>query len=218
MDLSDSLLRWLAGGLLFFGLAFFVVLYSANSSGVISQQYFNTIVTQMENSSSAQGTSGANSTQASSILSTFQKDNPNCNILCFADVQLFTQTTNLNTPLSTSNSSTYQTISEIVAVIGAILMFFAYKGSDKLFAAGRNLLSVGILTFVAVYLPLAFIFPALLSTVTIHSISFSMPSGTAIPFLNILLSLDLLFGTVGIGLMILKYIVDVRKKSEPKLI
>ncbi len=221
--------RWLGGILFFFGLISFITLYAANNSGVLSPQYLNSAIGQIANASSSCSSIGgigssctANNTEVSQIesaLSQFSTNNPGCNLGCLltqelSQASLTANKTGVSVPLSTSDTGLYQIIAEVVAVIGAVLIFFSYEGSKKLSALGRGFLSVSIISFVSTYIPLVYVFPYLLSNLTLDGFKLSIPASVTAPFTSLVLNLDIIFAIVGIVLIAIKY-VAFRKKPAP---
>lgn len=197
------------GGLLFvLGLIAFITFYALNSSGILGSAYLNEATGQIINSS------GYNASQEHLLeqtVSNFTRLNPGCaNLLCFVSQQF-----KINLPTSSSNFSTYQLLAEIALVFGLILLIFSYEGGDRLRAiVGRGLLSAAILSFVSTYLPLVFILPYLLA-IPIQGLSLSIPSSVTAPFTGVVLFLDIIFGAVGIALIILNLILLRRSRATP---
>ncbi len=209
---------WFGGAMLFFGLLSFITLFSLNTSGVLSPQYFNSALSQIINSSaspSITGNSALNSTQITyleSLLGTFQANNPNCNVLCLVSQKVGNQT-NLSAPLTASSLNLYQIIIELMAVLGAVLIFFSYPDKyTKLTAFGRIPLSVAIISFVSTYIPLMFVVPYLFSGLKIGSFTLSVPASVVTPFTSVVIVLDIVFGVIGITLLIISAILLARKR------
>ncbi len=215
---------WFGGALLFFGLFSFITLFSLNVSGVLSPHYFNSALSQIVNASTSSSIYSAgqsiNSTQAAqleTLLGTFQANNPNCNVLCLISQHIEHQT-GLSAPLTTSNLNLYQIILEIVAVLGAVLTIFSYKDTYAKFSAlGKSSLAVAIISFVAIYIPLMFIVPYLFSGVKIESFTLHIPLSVIAPFTSVVLSLDIIFGIVGVVLLIIGAIfLAIKRRNTPK--
>ncbi len=219
MSILKGLEKWIGGIMLFFGVIFFITLFSLNVSGVLSPQYFNSTIHQIINASTSgsiySGGQTLNSTQINQLASLIGQ-NPNCNILCFLSQQLSTKT-NIMPFLTTSSLGLYQLILEVIMAIGAALMFLSYKGVyTKLTAFGRTLLSSAIISFVSTYIPLMFIVPYFLSGVTIYSFTVSIPTSVVAPFTSVVLSLDIIFGVAGAIAFIIGAILLFRKNKLSK--
>ncbi len=218
--------RWFGGIFLFFGLIAFITLYAANASGVLTSGYLSSAIGQIANSSASCSTFGlggsscANGTasQIEAALSSFKTSNPNCNIGCLITQELsqssLTNKTGLSAPLSTSDTGLYQTIAEVVAAIGAALVFFCYEMSKRFTALGRSFLSVAIISFVSTYIPFVYVFPYVLSNLSLDGFKLTIPQSVTAPFTSIVLSIDIIFGIAGLALIILPYLAF-RKRAPP---
>ncbi len=223
--------RWFGGIFLFFGLLAFITLYAANTSGVLSSSYFNSAINQIANASVSCGSFGiagtgcsSNSTKASQIesaLNQFSTNNPNCNLGCLVTQELsqasLTNKTGLSVPLSTSDTGLYQIIAEVIAALGAVLIFFFYEGEKRVTALGRGFLSASIISFISAYVPFVYIFPYLLSNASIDGFKLTVPASVTAPFTGIVLSLDIIFAVVGIVLIVIKYLAFRKKPASAKL-
>jgi hypothetical protein len=211
MNLSSRFIAWIGGTLLFVGLLLFITFYAVNSSGVLSSQYFNTAIHEIVNASTFSGGNsllGGNSSSQNmtNFLGSF---NSNCNLLCLVQAPS-------SLPISQSSFGFYQLISEILAAVGAVLMFLSYTGGDKLFAIGKTSLSAAIISFVSTYVPIAYLLPYLASSFNVHGFSIVIPVSVTAPFTNVVLSLDTIFMIAGVVLIVVGRIVFRKKTQAPQ--
>ncbi len=207
--------RLTGGALLFIGLLTFIILYSLNNSGVLSNSYFSASIGQIVNASSstAYGAAGYNSSQRAELQQTlvnFTQQNPGCaNLLCFATKQL-----NLNIPTSQNYLFNYEFLAAIAAIIGVVLLILSYEGGERLQAIGRGSISAAIISFVSTYLPLVFILPYLFS-IPIQGLAIKIPASVMAPFTNLVLILDIIFGVIGVVLLIIRFVFFRRSIPKP---
>ncbi len=231
MGVLSGVGRWFGGVLLFFGLASFITLYALSASGVLSSTYaantISTIVNYSISGNSLSGSSlpGINSTsnlnmsQLKQYIQSVLSKNPNCNIFCLA-TQKLSNSSSVNFPLTTSNIKDFQLVAGIAAAIGAVLVFLLYKGKDRFTALGRNVLSVSILSFVSVYIPLVYIIPYFFA-VKVSSFTIRIPESVFAPFTSLVLTMDIIFGVIGAVLLVLGVVIyrnkaGLRQASPPK--
>ena len=208
MNLTSRFIAWIGGTLLFVGLLLFITFYAVNSSGILSSQYFNTAIHEIANASTSSGGSlplvGNSSNQ--NITRFLGGFNPDCNLLCLMQAPS-------TLPISPSSFWLYQLISEILAAAGAVLVFLAYAGGDKLAAIGKTSLSAAIISFVSTYVPIAYLLPYLASSFNVHGFSIVIPASVTAPFTSVVLSLDITFAIAGVVLMVVGRIIF-RKKAQ----
>ncbi|MCL4399322.1 hypothetical protein M1293_02335 [Candidatus Parvarchaeota archaeon] len=217
MGTATRVLGWVGGIMVFFGLSAFVFMYALNSSGALSPGFLHTaissIINYSSNSSNVLTTSSISASNESAIISQALSkisSNPNCNVLCLLSVN--SQSSSISPFLTQSAVQTYQWLSLLVAIIGAVLIFLGYKFTRGFQALGRNLLTVAILSFVDTYVPLVFILP-LLFKINISNISIRIPPNLFTPFVSVILMLDILFGVTGVILLVVGAIAS---KAEEK--
>jgi hypothetical protein len=213
---TSKFIGWIGSGLLFLGILIFITFYAANSSGILSTQYLNNAIGQIANASVIQSITGQGQTAAnvSSALNQLLSHNPNCNILCLASGPASPSSTNTNPPISPSSSSLFQLLGEIIAVVGVVLIFFSYdEMGNKLVAIGRGALAASIISFVSTYIPFVFMLPYLIS-LTLFGLSIKIPVSVIAPFANLILTLDIIFGVIGVILMVIKFLFFRTPKSR----
>lgn len=225
MGILASIGVYIGGLILFLALSSFIMLYAVEMSGVTSPAFINEFVAAMVNTSSLSSISSISTISARSNISSQNLTaiesalgiNASCGLPCLlGKISVGGTSTNLSQYLSNADISLYTLLSGILALFGAIIVLLSSKGGDRSSNIGKTTLSVAIFNFATYFIIFSVMLPYM-NKLTINGINIKIPMYLITPFANDLYILDAIFGTFGIVLIVVGYIINTRygKNIQP---